>query len=146
MTTSNKSSKKAFYRDPDRGKVGGICAGIANYFGWEVWIVRIVAISALIFMSKPTFLAYVIVWIVAGKAPQQTVQKKRVLKETTTVENTPDGRSVEIKTRVWEAGEAPKDALKDIANRFQTMEHSLRNMERYVTSSEYRVRQEINNL
>lgn len=146
MTTNNSSTKKTFYRDADRGKIAGVCAGIANYFGWEVWIVRIVAITALIFMGKPTFIAYVIAWIVFGKAPKQTAEQRRVLKETTTVENTPDGRSIEIKTRVWEAGEAPKDALKDIAHRFQAMEHNLRDMERYVTSSEYRVRQEINNL
>lgn len=146
MTTNHSTGKKTFYRDPNRGRIGGVCAGLANYFGWEVWVVRIVAISALIFMSKLTFLAYVVTWIVVGKAPQQTAQQRRVLKETTTVENTPDGRSVEIKTRVWEAGEAPKDALKDIAQRFQVMEDSVRHMERYVTSSEYRVRQEINNL
>ena len=145
MSTSN-STKKMFYRDPVRGKVAGICAGIANYFGWEVWIVRIVAVTALIFMSKLTFVAYVIAWIVVDKAPKESAPQKRVLKETTTYENTPDGRSIEIKTRVWEAGEVPKDALKDIAGRFQKMEHSLRDMERYVTSSEYQVRQEINKL
>ena len=80
------------------------------------------------------------------KAPKSQPPSKRVVKETTSYEYFDDGRAVEVKTRVWEAGEAPADALKDIAARFNTMEHSIRAMERYVTSSEYKVRQEFNRL
>ena len=34
------------YRDPINGKLSGVCAGLANYFGLEVWLVRIMVISA----------------------------------------------------------------------------------------------------
>jgi len=37
------------YRDPQRGKIAGVCAGLAEYFGVETWIVRLLAISGLIF-------------------------------------------------------------------------------------------------
>lgn len=140
------SHKKTLYRDSERGKIAGVCAGIANYFGWEVWLVRIVAVTALVFLSKVTFIAYIAAWVILEKAPKSRSQDKRVVEETTRYEYTDDGRSVEVKTRVWEAGEAPKDALKDIRHRFDNMEHSIRDMERYVTSSEYKVRQEFNRL
>ena len=32
---------KELYRDTRNGKIGGVCAGIAQYFGIEPWIVRI---------------------------------------------------------------------------------------------------------
>lgn len=140
------NSKKTLYRDSSRGKIAGVCAGIANYFGWEVWLVRIVAVTALVFLSKLTLVAYIAAWVILEKAPKSRSQDKRVVEETTRYEYTGDGRSVEVKTRVWEAGEAPKDALKDIRHRFDSMEHSIRDMERYVTSSEYKVRQEFNRL
>ena len=142
---ANKTSKK-LYRDTSRSKIAGVCAGIANHFGWEVWLVRIVAISGLIFLTKATLIAYIAGWAILDKGPKESTQTKGVLKETTSYEYTHDGRAVEIKTRVWEAGKAPKDALKDIARQFDSMEHSVRGMEGYVTSSEYKVRQEFNRL
>jgi phage shock protein C len=38
----------------------GVCAGIANQFGWDVSGVRVVAVLGLIFFTGPTFLAYII--------------------------------------------------------------------------------------
>ena len=37
------------YRDPRRGALGGVCSGLADYLGVEVWVVRLVAVTALIF-------------------------------------------------------------------------------------------------
>lgn len=138
--------KKTFYRDTRRGKIGGVCAGIARYFGWEVWVVRVIAITALILMSKFTFIAYIAAWIILDKEPANAASPGQVLRETTTLERTSDGRAIEVKTRVWEAGEPPKEALKDIRVRFDQMEQSIRSMETYVTSSEFKVRQEFNRL
>ncbi|MCL5050699.1 envelope stress response membrane protein PspC [Aliidiomarina maris] len=140
-----KTAKK-FYRDKERGKLGGICAGIANYFGWEVWLVRIIALTSLIFFTAFSLVVYIVTWFLADKAPAASQSEGRVLEESTKYEYTRDGRKVEVKTRVWEAGEAPKDALRDINGQFEHMEHSLRAMERYVTSSEFKVRQEFNRL
>jgi len=28
---------KTLYRDPVNGKLGGVCAGLAEYFGMETW-------------------------------------------------------------------------------------------------------------
>lgn len=141
------TEKKRLHRDTRQGKIGGVCAGLAAYYGWEVWVVRIVAVSGLILASKITLVVYCVAWAALDKAPaKSSSSSSQLLKETTTVERTADGRSIEVKTKVWQAGEVPKDALKDIAKQFTQIEQSVRSMERYVTSSEYKVRQEINRL
>ena len=35
------------YRNTERGKICGVCAGFADYFGISVFVVRIVAVIAL---------------------------------------------------------------------------------------------------
>lgn len=30
--------KRELYRDHQNGKVAGVCAGLADYFGWEAWL------------------------------------------------------------------------------------------------------------
>ena len=39
---------RQLYRDPVNGKISGVCAGLANYFSIEVWLVRILVISAAV--------------------------------------------------------------------------------------------------
>ncbi|EGN75713.1 phage shock protein C [Idiomarina sp. A28L] len=144
--------KKELRRDDKRGKVGGVCAGIANYFGWELWVIRIIAVTALILASKVTLVAYVIAWVVLDKESKKAKGKnsnefsEQTVREETRVERTADGRTIEVKTKVWEAGKLPHYALGDIESEFAAMEKSLRSIESYVTSSEFRVRHEINRL
>lgn len=138
------SPKRKLYRDPQQGKIAGVCAGLADYLGWEVWVIRIIAVTALVFTTWFTFVAYCAMWFIVEARPKAS--RDSVVKETITTERTADGRKIEVKTRVWEAGETPKEALRDIKFRFDEMEQSLRCMESYVTSSEYKVRQEFNRL
>ncbi|NCO45477.1 MAG: PspC domain-containing protein, partial [Vibrio sp.] len=39
-------ASRELYKDPVNGKIAGVCAGLANYLGLEVWLVRILVISA----------------------------------------------------------------------------------------------------
>lgn len=47
-----------YFRAPS--KIMGVCAGLANQFGWDVASVRIVAVLSLFFFTAPTFLAYIV--------------------------------------------------------------------------------------
>ena len=58
------------YRIPERGKMFGVCAGLADYFGAEVGLVRLAAAVALIFFFVPTLAGY---WL--PEAPQQVFLK-----------------------------------------------------------------------
>ena len=66
----NKEEKapKRLFRDPDNKVIGGVCSGIAAYFGWDVTILRIVLIVlAIPFITNGALgivLAYIIAWII----------------------------------------------------------------------------------
>ncbi len=50
-------------RDPDHKTLGGVCAGIANYFGIDIMIPRILFLVAF-FMFGSGLLVYIIMWLV----------------------------------------------------------------------------------
>ena len=53
---------------PQRGKViAGVCAGIADRFGYSRTVVRVLfAVSVL--LPGPQFIAYIVLWIAMPKA------------------------------------------------------------------------------
>lgn len=56
---------RTFRLDKDRGKLMGVCAGIANYFGWDVTVIRIaLALAVLIGFGSP-ILIYVAIGLIA---------------------------------------------------------------------------------
>lgn len=49
---------------PQQGRwIAGVCLAIANRFGWDVTLVRILTIVAMVFAGLPLW-AYIIMWIV----------------------------------------------------------------------------------
>lgn len=57
---------KKLYRDESRKVIGGVCAGLADYFGIDVSIVRLVFLLTLI-LKGGGGLIYIILWIVLPK-------------------------------------------------------------------------------
>lgn len=58
---------KKFYLSRSDKKLGGVCGGIAEYFGIDSLIVRIVFI-VLLFGYGVGLLAYILLWILAPRA------------------------------------------------------------------------------
>lgn len=53
--------------------IAGVCAGIAEYFGWEVSLVRIAyLIISLVSAAFPGLLFYIILWIIMPNKIQQS--------------------------------------------------------------------------
>ena len=48
------------YRDTVKGKVSGVCAGLARHFNVDAWVVRLATIIAFIFIPFPIAIAYVL--------------------------------------------------------------------------------------
>ena len=45
--------------------IAGVCAGIAEYFGWDIGIVRLMYLLISIFsIAFPGTIAYIILWII----------------------------------------------------------------------------------
>lgn len=52
------------YRNTHRRKVSGVCAGIAEHFKLEAWIVRIAAVVAFLMFPVPIAIAYALAVVV----------------------------------------------------------------------------------
>jgi phage shock protein C len=65
------ASRTRFYRDKQNGKVMGVCAGIADYTGFDVALVRICFLAA-VFMSGGSVLPFYFIagWVAPNK-PQE---------------------------------------------------------------------------
>ena len=140
------------YRNDEQGKIAGVCAGIADYFGWETWLVRILVVSAVLFGMPFLILGYIAAWFILDKASVRMSKSKfetndqhgnpQQKKNKTDVTN----ESIKVKARIWQSGEPPKQALYDIRRKFRSLEKKLQGMEQYVTSAEFTVSREINKL
>ena len=123
------------YRDPQQGKIAGVCAGLADYFGVETWIVRLLAISGLIFAGFITFTAYIAAWFLLDKKP-------------VTLYGEQEGEFAEVrmKARTWQAGITPHQALGRIARELDTLAPRVKRLEKRVTSKEFPLQRECNKL
>ncbi len=59
---------RRLYRS-NNGMLGGVCAGIADYFGWDPTWVRIGYILLSIFTVFSGVIVYLILWLVIPKKP-----------------------------------------------------------------------------
>ncbi len=146
------------YRNPYRGKIAGVCAGIADYLGWETWLVRILVVSGVLFGMPFLIFGYVAAWFILDKTPksqQSFVDKKHQgQSKYRHQDNSSAGdyddqmtnESIKVKARIWQSGEPPKQAFHDIRRKFKALEGKLQAMEHYITSPEFTVSREINKL
>ena len=119
------------YRDTRRQKVSGVCAGIARYFGVEVWVVRGMAITGLIFMPSVVIPAYIIASIVLPKAPNG--------------ESTPSTTPADHTSPAPELGArlSPRGSLRSVQTNLDQIELKLRRMESHVTSGQFELQREL---
>jgi phage shock protein C len=60
-------SDKKLIRSNNR-VIAGVCAGLAEYLGWEITLVRILyVVISILSAAFPGILVYVILWIVMPK-------------------------------------------------------------------------------
>ena len=145
-------------RDPSKGKIAGVCAGIAEYFGLEIWLVRVLTLTGFFLLAPPFFFfGYIAGWFILEKKPQgfasNLSDEEYVSKDHRKAKGkgwhnsaAQESDKVVVKSKVWQAGEPPKQAFHDIKQRFAKNESRLRKMESYVTSSEFQLNREISKL
>ena len=125
---SGKHTK--FYLDKENRKWKGVCAGIADYTGIDVTIIRIGLVILTFVGGFPwTFIAY---WVAAWLAP---VKPREFASET------PE------QTKFWQGVRAsPARTVRDVRSRFREIDRRLAEVEPYVTSSNSRLAREIEQL
>lgn len=77
-TAQNAQGRKQLFRDETNKKIGGVCAGIANYFNVDPTIVRLITL-VLFFTYGIGIIPYIILWIAVPSSATQVIgssQKK----------------------------------------------------------------------
>ena len=59
------STGRTFRLDKASGKLGGVCAGISNYFGLDVTVIRIVFVLGTLIGFGSLLLLYLAIWLIA---------------------------------------------------------------------------------
>ncbi len=66
----NQTPAKRLYRSTTSKMLGGVCAGLADYFGWDPTIVRIAyALLSIFSAAFPGIVVYLILWAIVPKRP-----------------------------------------------------------------------------
>jgi phage shock protein C len=123
------ASRTRFYRDKRNGKLFGVCAGIADYTGFDVSLVRVCFLAAM-FMSGGGVLPFYLI------AAMVTPTKPRALEL-----NDSEDR------QFWQGVRAsPTRAARDIRSRFKDIDRRLADIESYVTTENRTLAREIEQL
>lgn len=100
---------KKFYRDTDNAVLGGVLAGLAAYTGWDVTVIRIVAVVITIFPGWGSpILIYIVLWLVAPAA-ETASEKLEMRGEPVDIES--------IKEQVKNAGERVVETGKEVTEK-----------------------------
>jgi phage shock protein C len=128
MNSRSSIPRRHFRRNKDRAMIAGVCAGLADYFGFNLKATRVLAVISL-FMAMPiTLIAYFgTVFLV----PSATEDRRK------------PGYDPEFRQAVRSS---PGQTLGDVRRRFQQLDGRLARLERYVTSSRFDLDQEFRNL
>ena len=64
------NAEKRLLRSSDDRMLAGVCAGIADFFGLDVSLVRIATLVLILFGGLSIWV-YVLLWIIVPKAPKR---------------------------------------------------------------------------
>jgi phage shock protein C len=120
--------RRRFYRNRDKAMLGGVCAGLADYFGFNLRVTRILAFIGFLMAMPLTLLIYfgAVLLIPAESANDANS------------EYDPEFRRA--------VRSAPAETVGDVRRRFQSLDSRLAKLERYVTSSRFNLDQEFKKL
>ena len=121
--------RRRFYRDKSRGKIAGVCAGIADYFGFGLTVTRVLAVIALFVATPVTLLLYFGVVLLV---PSEHLNAPPVAPERTAFRHT--------------LRSAPAATVTDVKRSLLRLDARLARLERYVTSSSYELDRKIRDL
>lgn len=145
MTAMNAGSDRRFYRDADRAVLGGVCAGLAGYLGFNLKVTRLLAFIAFLMAMPVAVIAYLAaVFLIPsvsryedGESPGR--HERRCEKR--------EKRKARKARKKNETTAAPRSIIvSDINRRCESMDERLARIEKHVTSKRFQIEQELERL
>lgn len=128
MSRYDSIPRRRFYRNREKAMLGGVCAGLADYFGFNLRMTRVLAFIAFLMAMPMTLMAYFGTVLLIPVGPPASKQ----------AEYDPEFRRA--------VRSAPAETVNDVRRRFQSLDSRLARLERYVTSSRFNLDEEFRNL
>ncbi|HLJ65635.1 MAG TPA: envelope stress response membrane protein PspC, partial [Stellaceae bacterium] len=115
-------------RAPERGLIAGVCAGFADYLGFEPVLLRVATVVGAFFFPALTIIAYVALALLLKPRPPILFQSRD-------------------EERFWRAiAVAPDDTLTGLKRKFRDLEDRLGHMETQVTATDFDLKRQFKDL
>lgn len=152
MNTYSETTGRRLYRDADRALLGGVCAGLAGYFGLNLKVTRLLAFITFL-MAMPVavigYLAGVFLIPAESRRDYETVIETRCCWGFGRARRSAQSRQARESRsqRDRESGAAPAaPSVSAIRERYKTMDKRLAELEKQVTSPRFQLEQEFRKL
>jgi len=123
MSTYARAPERRLYRDADKAVLGGVCAGLAKYLGFNLKVTRFLAFITFLCAMPLAIIGYLAaVFLIPSES-------SRVHDEADYEEL----RKEELREKIRRA----KPSVDDVRKRYESMEERLARIEKYVTSAKY---------
>jgi phage shock protein C len=132
MTGFAGTTGRRLYRDADRAVLGGVCAGLANYLGFNLKVTRFLCVIAFLCAFPFAVFAYLVAVLVIPSSSSRIYDDE--LREAR--------RKEALREEILRA----KPTVRDVRERYREMDARLARIERYVTSSRYELDEEFRRL
>ena len=139
MTAYESTSQRRFTRNTDKALLGGVCAGFADYFGFNLRVTRLLLVVAFCVAMPITIIVYIAIVVLVpaesgryGYVVEREVRYRR--------------RRMSRKERKQAAAEDRQQATDEYNQRCRSLDERLARIEKHVTSSRYDLDREIRNL
>ncbi len=130
------SPRKRFRRNSIDGVIGGVCAGIGDYFNIDPLLVRIAVLVSVFVTGGVTFWVYVALMVLAPddtRAPYAREHRQAYQAQKRRKDHPQDPP-------------ASTTNYRDVKSKFRSLETRLQDLERSITSSEWQLRSKFRDL
>lgn len=153
MNSYSESSGRRLYRDADRAMLGGVCAGLAGYFGLNLRVTRLLAFIAFL-MAMPFavigYLAAVFLIPAESRGDDGRVSETGCCWGCWGTRRTRRSakRREERRTQAREPASQtpPRPTIREVRERYSSLDKRLAELEKKVTSPRFQLEQEFRKL
>ena len=137
MIAMNAESDRRFYRDADRAVLGGVCAGLAGYMGFNLRVTRCLAFIAFLMAMPIAVIGYLaaVFLIPSASSRELDVATERHFRR----------RHKSLRKKYTVAAPVPS-RTDEINRRCEALDERLVRLERLVTSRRFQLEQELSRL
>lgn len=127
MNDRTRRAPTRLYKDKERRMLCGVCAGIADHFGFDLTATRVLTV-VLQFMFPATFLVYILMCILLPRKPRELYEDRE-------------------EEQFWSSvRKSPVATVASVRHKMRELDAKLQRMERYVTSPGFTLDQEFRDL